>query len=160
MGKTDIIAINKFEKKDVNNKDLVIEMLKYEEQITKSDYGQSMYKNMLNRPLISLTVEKSLNRLTLSKFGFDTSDENVEMYRTIFRTYFKSPSNYDKDVINSVHYMRENKCVFYKAPILEINDVSPNVILHDYISLTKQTLHDIMTESKANYTITAAFSLS
>ena len=57
---------------------------------------------------MSLDVEKMINRIVLNYFGFDTSNESVENYRTIFRTYFKSPNDYDVEVINSVHYMREN----------------------------------------------------
>ena len=160
MGKTDKRSLKKFEQKDVNNKSLVILMLKYEEQLTKSEFGQSLYKNILNRPLVSLNVEKTLNRLTLSHFDFDTSDENVEMYRNIFRTYFKSPTDYDKDVINSVHYMRENKHVFYNNKEIKVGDIIPNCDLFDYNSMNKSSLYDILGERKSNHTIMAAFSLS
>jgi hypothetical protein len=143
MGKTDKKSLNKFEKKDVNNKLLIIEMLKYEEQLTKSEFGQSLYKN----------------RLTLSQFDFDTSDENVEMYRTIFRTYFKSPTDYDKDVINSVHYMRENKCVYYNLPIINIGDVIPDCKLYNYTPIKESSLYNIL-NNKSDYAIFGAFSLS
>jgi hypothetical protein len=159
MGKTDKKSLNKFEKKDVNNKLLIIEMLKYEEQLTKSEFGQSLYKNPLNMPLVSLHVEKTLNRLTLSQFDFDTSDENVEMYRTIFRTYFKSPTDYDKDVINSVHYMRENKCVYYNLPIINIGDVIPDCKLYNYTPIKESSLYNIL-NNKSDYAIFGAFSLS
>ena len=63
-----------FTRNDILNRNLVIRMLRFEEELTKSEYGQNLYKNPLNKPFISLTVEKALNRKVLSEFGFDTSD--------------------------------------------------------------------------------------
>ncbi len=160
MGKTTDKFLNKFESKDVENKQLVIEMLKYEEMITFSDMGQSLYKNTFNMPLTSLCVEKSLNRLTLKHFGYDTSDDNVEMYRKIFSHYFNSPLDYDKDVINSIHYMRENKCVFYKLPRIEIGSVIPLCDLYDHKTESKYELHNILKDNKPSCSIIAAYSLS
>ncbi len=159
MGKIHNITTKPFTHDDVLNRSLVIQMLQYEEQLTKSDYGQSLYKNTLNRPLISLTVEKTLNRLTLSHFGFDTSDASVETYRTIFKNYYKSPTEYDKEVLDSVHYMRENKCVYYKELPLQIGDKIPNCSLYQLDGQTKTTLHDIINQNSA-YTMIGAFSLS
>lgn len=159
MGVTETLSTKPFTHTDVLNRDLVIQMLKYEEQLTKSDDGQSLYRNTLNRPLVSLTIEKTLNRLTLAQFGFNTSDDSVETYRTIFRTYYRSPTNYDKEVLNSVHYMRENKCVYYKEPPLQIGDIIPNCSLYNIDGITETTLYDIIDKS-AKYTMIAAFSLS
>ena len=142
MGKSDIIDLKPFTSIDVKNKDLVIKMLNYEEELTKSEFGQSLYKNILNKPLVSLNVEKTLNRLVLSHFGFDTTDENVEMYRTIFRNYYNSPNDYDKDVLNAVHYMRENKCVYYKNPSLKLDDKIPDCELYELNGKEKLTLYD------------------
>lgn len=149
-----------FTRKCVLNRELVIKMLKHEEQITRSEYGQSMYKNSFNNPFISLTVEKALNRKVLSDFGFDTSDESVECYRTIFKEYFRSPDDYDKEVIESVHYMRENKCVFYKYPPMKIGQRIPNVGLYQIDGKTKTTLYDAIGHPRPDYTVFAAFSLS
>ena len=80
MGKQIVSSTNgsiPFTIENVKNKELVIRMLNYEEKLTKSDYGQSLYKNTLNNPLISLTIEYGINRLVLSNFGFDTTDESV-----------------------------------------------------------------------------------
>ena len=142
-----------FGKQDVQNRDLVIKMLKYEEELTKSDYGQSLYKNTLNKPLISLTIEKAINRLVLQHFNYEPSDESVDNYRTIFKTYYKSPFEYDKEVLDSVHYMRENKCVYYKTLPLKIGDTVPDCKLHN------TTLYELIDKSK-DYTMVAAFSLS
>ncbi len=160
MGLTGNEDLIPFTKKHVLDKNLVINMLKYEESFTKSDKGQNMYRNTLNNPLVSLTVEKTINRIVLQKFGFDTSDNSVSNYRTIFKTYFKSPNNYDKDVIESVHYMRENKCVFYTAPVLKIGDIIPNCGLFELDGETKTTLFDTIRKENANHTVIAAFSLS
>jgi len=154
MGFLDAKSLQPFTKQDILNKELVIKMLNYEEDLTKSDYGQSLYKNTLNRPLVSLTIEKALNRLTLAHFNFTTDDDSVENYRTIFKTYYKSPTNYDKEVLYSVHYMRENKCVYYKEKPLQIGDIIPNCDLYNSINL-----YDTI-DKESQYTLIAAFSLS
>jgi hypothetical protein len=143
----------------VKNKQLVIQMLNYEENLTKSDFGQNLYKNILNSPLISLTIEHAINRLVLAKFGFDTSDLSVSTYRTIFQTYYNSSSDYDPDVLNAVHYMRENKCVYYKQRPLEIGDVIPDCELYEIDGITKTTLYNIINK-ESKYTMIGAFSLS
>lgn len=145
---------------DIHNKKLVIQMLKFEEHFTKSKEGQALYANKLNRPLVSLDIEHSINRIVLDHFDFDTSDKSVENYRTIFKTYFKSPDDYDKEVINSVHYMRENKCVFYKNPIIEIGQKIPNCELTELDGQKKTTLYDAIKKEAGEYTVFAAFSLS
>lgn len=149
-----------FTQKDVNNRELVIKLLSYEETLAKSETGQSLYKNPLNNPITSLTVEKILNRMTLLEFGFDTSDESVEQYRTIFKNYYKSPTDYDKEVLDSVYYMRENKCVYYTTAPIEVNDVCPNVELVELDGIQKSNLYDIINRSGFDYTVIAAFSLS
>lgn len=160
MGITKNSTSKRFTRESVLNKDLVIQMLRHEEQITKSSFGQNMYRNSFNKPFVSLTVEKALNRQTLSDFGFDTSDESVEMYRTIFKQYFKTPHEYDKEVIGSVHYMRENKCVFYNREPMKFGQKIPNVNLYQLDGTTETTLHDCIGSPAPKYTIFAAFSLS
>ncbi len=160
MGRSNIINPKSFTLNDVKNKGLVIQMLNYEEQITKSDNGQGLYKNTLNMPLISLNIEKILNRQTLMHFGFDTTDASVEMYRTIFKNYYNSPTDYDKEVLNSVHYMRENKCVYYQSPIINVGDIIPNCEIYELDGKTETSLYDVINKNKANYTLIESFSLS
>lgn len=152
--------ITPFTLSDIMNRDLVIKMLKFEEEITKSEYGQSLYKNILNKPLISLNVEKTLNRLTLDHFNFTTDDTSVENYRTIFKTYYRSPHDYDKEVLDSVHYMRENKCVYYKNQPLKIGENIPNCSLYNLDGHTQTNLYDVIQKANSDYTVVAAFSLS
>ena len=125
----------------VTQRDLVIKMLVYEEKIATSEWGQARYRNPLNKPRISLEVEYMFNRKTLSYFGFDTSDQSLQNYRTIFKTYFHSPDDYDKEVIESSYYMRNNRCVFYKGPILEVGDIIPDCSLFNLDGKTKTTLY-------------------
>jgi len=161
--KTDMVSFattGPFTMTHVHNKNLVIQMLKYEEELTRSDYGQSLYKNTLNKPLISLTIEKAINRLVLDHFNFETDDTSVENYRTIFKTYYRSALDYDKEVLDSVHYMRENKCVYYKNQPLKIGEKIPNCSLYSLDGNTQTTLYDIIQKSNMDYTVVAAFSLS
>lgn len=160
MGQSKKDKLRPFTLNDVKNKELVIKMLNYEEQLSKSSFGQSHYKNKLNRPLTSLTIERALQRFVLAEFGFTTKDEDVVIYRTIFKNYYKSPDDYDKDVLNATHYMRENKCVYYKSPILEIGQIIPDCNIYKLNGTDITSIYDIVNNKKASYTILAAFSLS
>lgn len=144
----------------IKNKELVIKMLNYEEEFTKSDNGQLMYHNPLNRPLVSLTIEKSIQRIVLTKFGFDTSDESLVNYRNIFKNYYESPEKYDPDVLNATHYMRENKCVYYKQQPIELGDKIPNCRLYKLDGMTETTLYNEINKKIYDYTLVAGFSLS
>jgi hypothetical protein len=160
MGRHDPVEKIPFTQEHVKQRDLVIRMLKFEEETTKSEFGQSLYANHLNNPFVSLTVEKTLNRITLSHFGFSTDDDSVENYRTIFGTYFESPEVYDKEVVDSVHYIRENKCVFYKKPDIKFGQVIPNCALYNLKSGSQEQLHDIINFANTNYAMLCPFSLS
>jgi hypothetical protein len=149
--------LEKITKKHIHDEDLVIKMLKHEEILAKGDFGKKLYTNELNNPLTSLTCEKTLNRKTLSDFGFKNDDESVEMYRSIFRTYYKSPTNYNKNVIDSSYYMRGNRCVFFTSKKLRLGDELPDCELFT-IENKSLSLHDIIDEDKI--TVVAGFSLS
>lgn len=144
---------------DIKNKELVINMLKYEESFAKSEEGQNLYKDISNVPYKSLTIEKIFNRKTLLKFSFDSNEKNVEMYRTIFRTYYKSPDDYDKEVLDASYYMRENRCVYYKSKKLQIDDdiIDCELYLLDGKKTTK--LFDVI-DKNCDYNMICAFSLS
>ena len=158
MGRSSKKPGKPFTQKDVKNKELIIKLLTFETNFAKSKEGQSFYRNSSYRPRISLDVEKTFNRITLDHFGYDTSDESVENYRTIFKTYFKSPDNYDKDVIGASYYMINNKCVFYTKPHLKKGETIPNCNLLSGDHTT--TLHDEINKLGGRYTVFAAFSLS
>ena len=161
MGKSKQTKSIPFTPDNVKDKELVIKMLQYETEYATSDNGQALYKNSLNNPLVSLTVEKTLNRITLSHFGFENDDTSVETFRTIFRTYYKSPDDYDEEVINASYYMKGNKCMFYKEKDIKIGDVIPNCNLCEMDGETQTTLYDIIQkEENANYVLICGFSMS
>ena len=154
MVKTECQNLKKIIDSDLENVDLIVEMLKYEEALTRSDIGQTMYKNKFNKSITSLFVEKALNRMTLFNFGFNTSDENVEMYRTIYK---KHKDN--KLVTDSVYYMRNNKCLWYKMPLLTLGYTILNCNLFDK-SQKLTSLFDIYSETKSEYMVLTPFSLT
>lgn len=165
--------VGPFTLEHITNKELVIQMLKYETQIAKDpNVGQQLYNNKLLQPLKTLNVEKILNRLTLKHFNFITDDDSVENYRSIFRHYYKGPKDYDEQVISASYYMANNRCKFYETEELVIGAVIPNVPIYDYIpncqSLepgTRMTTEPITLMQKIDSIpfdnlIVAAFSLS
>lgn len=159
MGQHDLVNLIPFTTAHVADKQLVIKMLQFETAYAKSDAGRELYATTLNKPLISLNVEKTLNRITLSEFGFDTTDESVETFRTIFKTYYKSPTDFDVDVINASYYMKGNKLMYYQMPELALGQKIPDC---DLLCLdeTVRTLFSAIAKMSAKYTVIAAFSLS
>lgn len=147
-----------FTEEHIHNRELVIQMLRYEERLIRSEEGQARYRNPYNRARVSLDNEYAFNRMTLAHFHFNTTDENVANYRKIFRTYFRSPIDYDKDVIESSHYMRNNRCVFYTAPALKPGDQIPDCRLYHLDGATTSSLHELVQDSAK--TMVCAFSLS
>ena len=148
-----------FTLEDVNNKELIIKMLKYEDEIGKSDKVQDFYRTELLQPRNTLEAIYATHRLVLNYFGFDTTDESVLNYRKIFSTYYKSPTEYDNDVISSVYYMKNNRCVFYNKPMPKIGNKMINT---DLLKLdgTKTNLFDILSKFKYKYCFVGAFSNS
>jgi hypothetical protein len=79
-------------------------------------------------------------------------------YRKIFSRYYKSPFDYDEDVINCVSYMRENKCVFYKGKDFNIGDIFDNVSV---LTINKEKINILDKINKEdNYTLIGGFSNS
>ena len=97
--------------------------------------------------------------MTLNAFGFKTHDDDIQNYRKIFKFYYNSPTDYDKEVIESVTYMRENKCIYYTAKNYDIDDTFENIELYDLTGKNKVNLFDKI-DLKDNYTIVGAFSNS
>lgn len=158
MGRNECkIKIN-FSLDHVKNKDLVIEMLRFEEKYNNSKEGQLIYKTKMNNTSATFFSNETISRKVLSHFGFNTSNESLEAYYNIFRTYFKSPFDYDKDVINSSFYMRNNKCIFYTMPELVAGDKMKNCNLLT-LSGDPMTLFDVLPKD-FNYCFVGGFSLS
>jgi hypothetical protein len=159
MGVSEEIEKIPFTMKHVRDKSLIIAMLKYEDIYGNGEEGQIYYETELNFPRSSLMVVYSFHRQTLDHFGFDTSNKSVENYRKIFSTYYNSPTDYDADVLNSVYYMRENKCVYYTSPEIKVGDK-----LKDCALLTAEgkeiKLFDILKQHKYTHATIGAFSNS
>lgn len=117
--------LNKFTKEHVLNKKLIIQMLQYEDSYGRNQ-GQQIHEIYDEH---TLNPSDAITRHVLLHFNFDSCDGNVNMYKTIFRTYFHSAKDYDEEVINSVYYMKNNKCVYYTEPKMNIGDVIKNCSL-------------------------------
>jgi len=151
--------IRPFTESDIKNRELVLKMLKYEDEIIHGDIGKSIYENESYEHFSSLETMYIMHRITLNAFGFKTNDDDIQNYRKIFKNYYNSPTDYDKEVIESVTYMRENKCIYYTGKNYEVGDVFENVELYDLTGKNKVNLFDKI-NPKDNYTIVGAFSNS
>ena len=109
---------------------LIIRMLKYEDTLILGETGKKIYTDSTYEATKSLFSEHVVHRLVLDHFGFDTTDQSVLTYRKIFRTYYKSPVDYDSEVMRSVAYMRENRCVYYLEPEIKVGDMIPDCKLY------------------------------
>ena len=120
-----------FTEQTLQNRDLIISMLRYEDQIILDEVGKKIYADPSYEVSDSLFSEFVIHRIVLSKFGFDTSDESVLNYRKIFKTYYESPRSFDREVMQSVAYMRENKCVYYTEKDINVDDLINDCRLYD-----------------------------
>ena len=159
MGLSDFVEEKDFTKDDILDRNLVLRMLEYEDSIIHSSLGDEIYKNPSNNAGTSLEVFYIIHRMTLAKFGFNTNDTNVNQYRNIFKTYYNSPTNYDKEVIGKVTYMRENKCIFYSEKVLNVGDKLPDCILYESNGVTLSSIYSKLGDT-FKYGFVAGFSLS
>lgn len=149
-----------FAEEHILNKKLVLKMLQYEDKLYLSDVGQSVLSSPGMSNIYSLEAGKTIQRMTLDHFGFSTSDESVANYRLIFSYYWRSAADYDHDVLSSVFYMRENRCLYYTDAELVPGDSAPNCTLYELDSTTQTSLHEILAEEPEKTTIVAAYSAS
>lgn len=142
----------------LDNRDLVLSMLKYEDALYLSAEGQKIIGDPYMNNVWSLEGGKTIQRKTLGNFGFTSSDASVATYRSIFRHYYKSPNEYDAEILGSVYYMRENRLLYYKTPELKIGDSVPDCDLYMLDGTTTTNLHSVLNPDKI--TILAGFSTS
>jgi len=147
-----------FTEEHINNKKLVVQMLKYEDSIILGDEGKSIYQDETYDHFTTLEAKDTFNRIALNHFNFKTTDDDVINYRKIFLNYYRSPFDYDADVINSVAYMRENRCVFYKGRDYNINDTFEDVSILTTSKTSVNLLDKINKED--NFTFIGSFSTS
>jgi len=118
-----------FTEETIKNRQLILEMLKWEDQFYFSPQGQSILSSF-GDPTTSLDGMKAIQRLTLTHYNFNSSDQSLASYRRIFYHYYKDHNDYDHDIINSVYYLRENRILYYISPQLNIGDKIPDVTLY------------------------------
>lgn len=122
-----------FSDEHIKDKNLILTMKKFEESLYFSNDGQKILSDKGMQNMVSFEGVRTIQRLTLKKFNFNASDKSLESYRRIFNYYYKSPFFYDSVVMNSIVYYRENKCLYYTNPTLNIGDTIPecNIISID-----------------------------
>ncbi len=146
-----------FTEETIKDRELIIKMLRYEDTIFLGDYGKSLFFTD-GSTLDSMEPYFMIHRKVLDQFDFTTTDDDVKNYRKIFSYYYKSPTNYDKDVISAVAYMRENKCIYYTTPVINIGDTLPDVQLLSLDGNKTNLLDHVDNNNK--YTFIGAFSNS
>lgn len=149
----------KFAQNDIKNRDLILKMLHDEDEYYLSTEGQNIIKDLGRANVFSLNAPKTIQRKILEKYGFESDEESLATYRTIFQYYYNSPLDYDKDILSSVYYMRENRLLYYTSKKLGVDDIIPNTELLE-INGDSKSLFDILDEEPNKITILAAFSLS
>jgi hypothetical protein len=151
--------LREFTNEIITNRDLIIEMLKYEDQVIHGDLGKKIYNDNSYEHYTTHEAMYAIHRIVLSEFGFRTGDEDVKTYRKIFQTYYSSPQVYDKEVMESVSYMRENKCLYYTGKDYGIGDIFEDINLYDLSGKNKIMLFDKINKDD-KYTFIGAFSTS
>ncbi len=161
MGKSSAIVASPipFTLDHAKTKALVMQLLQFEDAYGKSHSALELYSSKLSKPH-TLAPIYAIHRHVLSKFGFNTSDESVENYRTIFLNFYKSPTDYDEDVINCVYYMRNNKCVFYTKPKPIVGDKLTDCELVGLDGVSTVALSELMRMRAFKYYLVCSFSLS
>ena len=143
----------------VADRPLVLKMLRYEDALMLGPEGAAIYGDPTIPHLSSLETFYILHRATLAAHGFSTTDADVENYRKIFSHYYRSPHDYDAEIIGAVAYMRENKCVFYKSPPITIGDKAPDVPLQTIAGI-HTSLYKVLAENHHEHVFVGAFSNS
>jgi len=146
-----------FTLKHIKDRDLILNMLRYENDYYMSSAGQEIIRDPATDSLYDLIGPKIIQRKTLQHFGFNGDDDDLDKYRQIFQHYYFSPSDFDKEVLAAVYYFKYNRLLYYTTEKPVKDDNIPDVEL-----LTLQgkpcRLYEHLTGSD-NYII-AAFSLS
>lgn len=148
-----------FDETHIRDRDLILRMLKYEDKLFLSNQGQKFLQEY-GENTTSLEGSKSIQRMTLNNFGFESTEHDLKKYRTIFHYYYVNSLNYDADILNSVYYMRENKCLYYKSKPIELGIQIPNTNVYGLDGTTQYDLHQLIRSKNYSKTILAAFSLS
>jgi hypothetical protein len=149
-----------FTEQHILDRNLMLEMLKYEDKLYLGEIGQDIMRDIGRNNIFSLDGGKTIQRMTLNHFGFSSTPHDLANYRTIFHHYYKSPQDFDKEILQSVFYMRENRLLYYTTPILTIGMTAPDCNLLEVDSQSACTLYNVLNEEKDRTHVVCAFSLS
>lgn len=146
-----------FTEENIFDRDLILQMLKYENTLYFSKEGQNILSNVGMKNMIKFDGVRTIQRLTLKHFNFSATDESLNTYRKIFFHYYKNSIFYDFEIMESIVYFRENRCLYYNSPILNIGDIIPDC---NVLSLNKEKINikSLLQENKN--TLLCAFSSS
>ena len=120
------IALKAFGPSDLEDRELVLRMLRHEDAIHYSELGQDIHRNPYNGSLVSLAPRRIVERMVLTHFGFTTDEESLTLYTQIFRHYCDAGKGLDEEIMNSVYYLRHNLCLRFRSPELKVGDRLPN----------------------------------
>lgn len=145
-----------FTQQHLKDRKLMLSLLKQEDDLFLSDLGQNHMT--LHGGLYSLENNKALQRKVLLDNGFQTDDTSLKNYRSVIHHYYHSATDYDKEIMNSVVYLRENRLLYYTTPKPQAGDHLIDLDVLDLTGNHKVTLSSLI--SQKPYTILAAFSTS
>ncbi len=146
--------LTSFSLEHLQDRNLILRMLKYEDDTYKGKYGQDVFKQN-EEILISQLI---IQRHVLKYFNFNSDNISLENYRKICEYYYHGPTDYDEEIMNSVLYLRENRCLYYTTPSLHVNDTYPNCDIYNLDGTTKTDLYKEM--QGYDKVLVAAFSMS
>lgn len=154
----DALNLSKFTIEHLDNRDLIIRMLKHEDSIILGDIGRTIFEDTSYEHFSSLEGMHTIHRIVLNDFNFINDDTAVQIYKKIFLKYYKSPTDYDLEVLESVTYMRNNKSVYYTNSDYNVGDTFKSVLVNDINENIINMIDKI--NSKDKYTIIGGFSTS
>eukprot|EP01120_Amphizonella_sp_Union-15-10_P006427 TRINITY_DN2056_c0_g3_i2.p1 TRINITY_DN2056_c0_g3~~TRINITY_DN2056_c0_g3_i2.p1 ORF type:complete len:145 (+),score=21.87 TRINITY_DN2056_c0_g3_i2:120-554(+) len=105
------------------SRDLVLQMLKRENQLRLSDEIQEQYDQQRKARIVpSCSIEEGIQRQVLSEFGFDPEDNlSIDVYR-----YSRARFPDDPEIKESILYIKYDRS---RNTTLRIGDDSPNPLL-------------------------------
>lgn len=154
----DIKTLSKFTIEHLDNRQLIINMLKHEDSIIHGDIGKTIFEDPSYEHYSSLEGMHSIHRIVLHDFNFMNDDEAVQNYKKIFSKYYRSPTDFDAEVLQSVTYMRENKSVYYTKPDYNVGDTFKTLSVYDVSENIINLIDKINPQDR--YTFIGGFSTS
>jgi hypothetical protein len=133
-------------------------MLKHEDSIILGDIGKTIFEDTSYEHYSSLEGMHSIHRIVLHDFNFQNDDEAVQNYKKIFSKYYKSPTDFDEEVLQSVTYMRENKSVYYTTLDYNVGDTFKPIAVYDVSENLINLMDKINPQDR--YTFIGGFSTS